>query len=305
MNLSSIPIFILLPITMASSLTFGIVRNYFCKDFSSSNRGRFLFNAVLSFICAIFIFCFSGFQIKASTYTLLLAIAFGVVTTLSTVLYLVAVSKGPWSYTSVIISSSTIITALAGTIIWQESITAFVGIGIALMAVCIILSTKKKEGENSNTSKSWLLLCILAAIASSGVGLLQKTHQTSNFKQELFPFLIVAFIVSAIVSLICFFILKKQQLFSVSEKTENFSRKKFITIICIIFATAGITFALNNVINLYLSGVMNSAVFFPIVNGGGLTLATITSIFLFKEKLTPKQWIGIICGITAIIFLCI
>ena len=99
MNLSSIPIFILLPITMASSLTFGIVRNYFCKDFSSSNRGRFLFNAVLSFICAIFIFCFSGFQIKASTYTLLLAIAFGVVTTLSTVLYLVAVSKGPWSYT--------------------------------------------------------------------------------------------------------------------------------------------------------------------------------------------------------------
>ena len=88
-------------------------------------------------------------------------------------------------------------------------------------------------------------------------------------------------------------------------KRGSRTREEMYESICIIFATAGITFALNNVINLYLSGVMNSAVFFPIVNGGGLTLATITSIFLFKEKLTPKQWIGIICGITAIIFLCI
>lgn len=306
MDLSLIPIFVLLPITMISSLTFGVSRNFYCKDFSVSNSGRFLFNSIISIICAIIIFAFSGFNLSASTFTILTGVAFGIVTVFSTVLYLVAVSIGPWSYSSVLVSSSTIITAIVGTIIWQESINLFTIFGIIFMVVCILLSTKKKDGEKNSASFKWLLFCVLAALASSGVGLLQKTHQTSSFKLELFPFLTIAFFVSAIVSFICFLILRnKQPLFSTSERTENLSRKKFIGFIVLIFILAGITFAFNNIINLYLSGVMPSAVFFPIVNGGGLVLATITSIFLFKEKLSKLQWIGISSGIIAILFLCI
>ena len=56
--------------------------------------------------------------------------------------------------------------------------------------------------------------------------------------------------------------------------------------------------------NLYLSGVMDSAVFFPIVNGGGFVLATIAAVLLFKEKLSTKQWIGVVLGIASVVFLC-
>ena len=66
----------------------------------------------------------------------------------------------------------------------------------------------------------------------------------------------------------------------------------------------GICVAINNKFNLYLSGVMDSAVFFPIVNGGGLVLTTLAAVLLFREKLSKKQWVGIVLGITSVVFLC-
>ena len=43
---------------------------------------------------------------------------------------------------------------------------------------------------------------------------------------------------------------------------------------------------------------------FPIVNGGGLMLTTLTATLLFKERLSKKQWIGLALGAIAVILLC-
>ena len=67
---------------------------------------------------------------------------------------------------------------------------------------------------------------------------------------------------------------------------------------------SGACVAVNNKFNLYLSGVMDSAVFFHIVNGGGLVLTTLAAVLLFKEKLSTKQWIGVVLGIASVVFLC-
>ena len=72
----------------------------------------------------------------------------------------------------------------------------------------------------------------------------------------------------------------------------------------ILMVVSGIAVAANNKLNLYLSGVMDSAVFFPIVNGGHLVLTTISALLFFKEKLTAKQWVGMILGIVAVVLLC-
>ena len=71
----------------------------------------------------------------------------------------------------------------------------------------------------------------------------------------------------------------------------------------LVMMVSGACVAVNNKLNLYLSGVMDSAVFFPIVNGGGLVLTTVAAFLLFKEKLTKKQWVGLIVGICAVVFL--
>jgi drug/metabolite transporter (DMT)-like permease len=68
---------------------------------------------------------------------------------------------------------------------------------------------------------------------------------------------------------------------------------------------SGVCGAVNNKLNLYLSGVIDSVVFFPVVNGGGLVLTTLASLLIFKERLRTKQWIGILFGIASVLCLCI
>ena len=68
---------------------------------------------------------------------------------------------------------------------------------------------------------------------------------------------------------------------------------------------SGVAVALNNIINLYLAGAMDSAVFFPLVNGVGLVLGIVAGLIVFREKLTLRQWIGIVCGVAATLLLCL
>ena len=68
---------------------------------------------------------------------------------------------------------------------------------------------------------------------------------------------------------------------------------------------SGACVAVNNKLNLYLSGVIDSAIFFPVVNGGGLVLTTLAALVFFRERLTKVQWIGVGIGIVSVVFLCI
>ena len=86
-----------------------------------------------------------------------------------------------------------------------------------------------------------------------------------------------------------------------AEKNQN---PKRIWPMLGLMLVSGACIAINNKFNLYLSGVMDSAVFFPIVNGGGLVLTTLAAVLLFKEKLSRKQWVGIVLGILSVVFLC-
>ncbi len=66
----------------------------------------------------------------------------------------------------------------------------------------------------------------------------------------------------------------------------------------------GVCVAVNHKLNLYLSGIIDSAVFFPVVNGGGLILTTLSAVFLFREKLSRRQWVGLVLGMLATFCLC-
>lgn len=71
-----------------------------------------------------------------------------------------------------------------------------------------------------------------------------------------------------------------------------------------LMVTGGVCAALNNKLNLYLSGVMPSMIFFPLVNGGGLILTTLSAFLLFRERLSLRQWIGLAAGFLAVLLLC-
>ena len=294
--MEKIPVLILFIITLAANLTGGLVRAYYSKNISSSVAGYHIFNAASSLACSITLLILSGGNFSLSPYTFVMAVIFGIITALQQVTNSAALSIGPFSYTSVIISMSTVITALSGMMFFNEKIRTTQIFGIILMALCLILSVKKEEDEQKQKSVRWFIFSIISCICCGGVGIMQKVHQSSDYKNELTMFLIIAFICSFLFSSVNIFTEKKEKIFN---------KKKSVPLLCIIFFAGGIGIALNNMINLYLSGVVESAIFFPIVNGGGLILVTVSSLVFFKEKLTSKQWIGLAFGIVATLLLCI
>jgi hypothetical protein len=107
---------------------------------------------------------------------------------------------------------------------------------------------------------------------------MQKVHQSSEHRGELNAFLIIAFISSAVICALLAVVLKMRESKAASEEPKSPNCNKQFWIMLAIMITGGACAAANNKFNLYLSGVMDSAVFFPIVNGGGLVLTTLAAV---------------------------
>lgn len=292
----------LLIFSLISSLVCVVVLNFITKTYENSTAARHIFNMITSIVAAITIFAMSG-NLKASSFTVILAIVFGLTTAIQRVTHLQALEMGPFSYTSVIVSLSMLIPTLSGAVIWGEQIYAIQIVGIVLMVGCLILSVDFKDEEKKSSLK-WLFFCLLAFIGCGAIGVMQKWHQNTAYKAELNQFLVIAFITSAIFSGISTVIAKKSEKGQPIETAAPQKKKLLTATPIIIMIVCGICIGVNNVLNLFLSGAMDSAVFFPIVNGGGLILTTLSALILFREKLSKRRWIGILLGIIAVILLC-
>ncbi len=206
-----------------------------------------------------------------------------------------AFRTGSFSYTTVISSLSTVIPAFSGAIIWSEKLLPQQYVGVLLMVACFILSVKKEE-EKQTVQPKWLIYAILVFVSTGLIGVLQKAHQMSEYAAETTGFVVVAFAFASVLSAVMYFL---------TSAKEQGERIKVSPMIILLFVAAGICTGLNHQINLYLSGAMDSAVFFPLVNGGHLVLVTLLSITVFKEKLTLRQWIGLGVGCASLMCLCI
>ena len=294
------PIPVILIFSMSACLGCNIIQKYYASKSASGFLPVFLCNAISGIISAVVLLCWGGFG-TVSLFTALLGALFGLVVCMQGVATLLALRVGPMSFTTVIISFSTVLTALSGAVFWGETLKPLQIVGIALMAVSFIFAVEKKSDEKSGSWK-WLLLCLLAFVCSGGVGLMQKIHQTSVHKDELNAFLITSFAVASVFSACTVAIMKAKEKTPLLPQKEN---GKVAWVLIALMVIVGALTAVNHKLNLYLSGVMDSAVFFPIVNGGGLVLATVAALIVFREKLTKKQWCGVIVGTLSVLCLCL
>lgn len=282
-------------------LSCGILRNDFCKKEISGNADLNAFNAfssVLSAAALAVIAAFSGSLCMPSAYTLCLGLVFGLATALCAILNMKALENGPLSYTGVICSCAMVIPALSGLAFFGESVSVSQYAGIVLMIVSFACAVDKSNDESGMTFK-WMLLCLGSFLFSGSVGVMQKVHQSSPHKDELGIFLVIAFIVSAVFStaLSIFYKRKQGDKITILQK-GRIGKFIVVSIIC------GIGIALCNQINMYLAGVMESIIFYPVVNGAGMLLTSAAGLIIWKEKFTAKQWVGLATGAAAIFLLC-
>ena len=299
---------LLLAVTLSANTVATVLRGVYSKKYSTAASGYHIMNIFVSVISALVPAVLGGFSFEVSLFTAVLAIIFGCATSIQCILYMKALSIGPVSLTTLLVSMSTVITSLSG-IFFGEQPTAFQYVGIALMVACFVLTVKADKSHRKATF-GWLTLSIVSFALSGAIGVIQKIHQTSTHADELYAFLTVAFSVSVLYSLVSLpFTVKKDgdgaflttgEQNAVLDGARKYSALSYSFMLGGMIAAIGVCIAFNNVINLFLVGVMPSAVFFPVVNVGGLLLSILASLALFREKLSKKQWLGLAAGVLAI-----
>ncbi len=274
-------------LSISSTVAQNTIYNHVCKKNLTTDRHVYKYNMYVYIMCAVLFGVFL-FGENISLYTVGLGLVFGVVTALSNFYKMCALADGPMHITLLITTSSLIIPTMSG-IFFGETFS-FPKLCLAIVLIFFIYLSISNKGQGK-VNKKWTICCTLAFLCQGAIGVLQKIHQTSVHKDELNGFLFVAFICSTIY---CF-------IRSGRGGTQLKLDKKFyiLALIC------GLCTYTMNFLNLRLSGIIPSQLFFPVINGSSIVLCSAISVIFFKEKLSKKQYLGLIGGILTLIGICI
>ena len=290
----ALPKFVLFAITIIACCVRSIFSGCYSKRVSSDNYHTWLFGLLQSIFCLVSIigiFLISGGLGTFSLVSIGLGVLIGIADITVLVATLKALSIGPFSYTIIITSLGSVISALSG-YFFGESVSFVQYIGIGLMIVCLLLSPESSADNNEKkASFKWLALCILAACCSGAIGVTQKIHQNTRYSDERAALLVGAFAFSVIFSVVMLALDK-------GKKSANpISVSKWVVLG--LPAIAGFLFAFQHSINLYLSGAMPAIIVFPLINLLPMIISMTVGFIIFKEKLTVKRWLGLLCGIAS------
>lgn len=308
--------FVLLALSVVIAVVQYNLYNSFGKKHIRVLSDSFLFNGIsflFAFVVLLCFFLFSGFR-SFSLYSIGLGAVYGLLAAGAFVFLVRAMAAGPLSYTTLISSCSMVIPTVFGAVFWKEDVHALHIVGLVLLLLSFIHGCEPKNREC--ISPKWKVYSLMAFLCNGAVGVLQKLHQTSAHANENNAFLTVAFLTAAILLLCanagCGMRKKlNDRAGNVDEadkcddeayKSDKASGKCFGNTRNLIIqgCTIGLCIALTNKINLYLSGVLPSIFFFPVVNGSTTLLCMATGFLLFKERLSHAQTLGFCSGLTAV-----
>ena len=280
--------------SLPCAIVLSCAKSLLYRGVSAPNAGKRGFWAVntLSFsvsACILTVFAvLSGSLRTPSCQTVLLAIPFALITLAAQVFYIRAQHLGTVSLNTFLYSCGFIIPVLYSIIRLREPVKVLQisGLFLLLCTLYVYLLPQKTK-----VNGKWLT-CILAASLCSGLlGILQKVQQNTPYAAELDGFLVVSFLLCAVLSGIFYFISRRGK----ERQSMSLRLSERVFAVCV-----GIVAALLNRVNLSLAGALPGMIFYPVFNGSVTLLSGITSYLVYREKMNVRQWISLCLGIAAI-----
>ncbi|MBQ9860516.1 MAG: hypothetical protein IJO76_07595 [Clostridia bacterium] len=230
--------------------------------------------------------CQSLTEASLSPTALWLGLLYGMLLLSSQWLYTLALQGGSTAVCSTVYALGFLLPTLSGVLFWEEAFTLTDGIGLILALVIILLSARKDEPKQQNANR-FLPFLLVAMLSSGGLGILQKVQQTSAAAEQSGHFLLVAFSLAAVCSLVAFFTCRQPLRIC---KTNTLYP-----------ALAGLCFGGANLCNTLLAGRMRSAAFFPLQNISTILLSVVLGIILFRERLNRRTIVIILLGVAVVL----
>ena len=253
----------------------------------------------------VFLFAVLSPNFNFST-PLLLAFFNALFILLSQVCLMKAVDTGSVTVSSLFYSCGFIIPTVWGALYYFEPVHYLQIIGIIIIIVSFIFSVEKEKGKKFNFK--WLIYALGGTVFSGALGIVQKlfAHNYSN-DYSLDTFLSISFLMIIGISLIVWGVYailsatKSHAHVPVKERAITKIDKPLIGKRTFMFTLIlGLILGFHNKICTYLSGVLPSALYFPVVNGGVIVMTAVISAILLREKLSKRQFISVILGFIAI-----
>lgn len=249
-----------------------------------------IYNLVLTASALLVWATMSCFSFEFHLPTLLFSLGFGICYAFTHFGMIKAFEHGSVSMTSLMLQFSSIGTVIWGFIFWGDRISVSTVAGLMLVAIALLLCLSNQEGGKPFCWK-WFLYAALMFAGNIGCSVIQKT-QIRVYGEEYGNMLMVfAMLFSVIVALLFFIREDKSDVKIILKKSA------------ILPILAGICNAALNLGVVYLAMRLSSGLVYPIIAVGGLGICIVGSLFLFHEKITRTQYVGITIGIVAVILL--
>ena len=256
--------------------------------------GTFTFTA-MSILFALVIFIMSaGGKFNFNLEFLPFAIGFAVSYGAASIGSFLAIGSGPLSITSLIVQYSLIIPTIYG-LITGDKPSPYLYIGLGLLFVSLFLVNIEKKGEEKKISFKWIIFLLLAFFGNGLCPTVQKAQQDvfvteqnpDGYKSE---FMIIALVISFVSIAVAALIFEKKGLGTKIKTGAHWY------IIC------GLA---NGLVNLFviMLAKYDASIVFPVISAGGIVTSALAGIFIYKEKLSAMQILGMILGTSSIVFL--
>lgn len=276
------------------SVFLSTLRNILSKNISDINFGTrdfFLIQTIIFGTGVIFLAFTNVHSERIKASLLLCSVVYGILLIIAQYCYTIALKSGKTGICATVYSLGFIFPTLSGTVLWDEQISAWDILGINMVIVMIIICGLGGKKTDEKTNKKFIFPLIIAMLASGGLGITQKLQQNSDFNKQNSIFLIIAFAFAGAVSFILYLI-------TPNGSTEKKFKKKLG-----IASFIGIAFAISNLCNTTLSGMLDSAILFPALNIGTIILSVLSGIMIYKEKVTKSDAIILGLGVISICLL--
>ena len=251
---------------------------------------EFSLSALFGLVSVILSGGFKGFGFTVVLYGVLSGLAM----LLSTVCSLTAMKSGAISLVSLFATAGLIVPCLANHFFFHKrmSIMQWVGIAIFIVAAYLLIATSKNIfGKFS--FKTFLLL--IGALAAEGFTMVtQQLFAESSKSPNVTLFSFISFLSIAVLMV---------PVLPIVAATEKERLKPMDKRLIIPGLVAALSILSISMLVTYATSIASPVVIFTFSAGGNMIMSALVGIVFFKEKISIKGWIGIVLGITSMIFL--
>lgn len=259
------------------------VINSFCDKYVSSRGGSgFVYNCIKFFagaVCLLPVFIADPMP-RFGMGAVLCGIACGIMYAVSKTVILRGYEKTSVAFMTLCHASGMILPCVLGHFFWDEALTFLSLTGILLAVASVVLL---KESGKMTVQACGIALGVIIFLTSGGVMVIQKLMGLYFAGQSVTAYNFYSFVAAFFI--LCFF---------VKQGADNALREK-ATWLCA--AGSAISLAVISVVMTGLAKSVPSVILFPLFNGLGIILVCLGSAFAFKERLTKRKLIGLVCGI--------